>query len=258
MPLPSINADLWILSRTTLALLVFFRTAGFFLFLPLFGNADTPKQIRFYCTVIFAFFVVSVSWEMPISIPENLLRGALMLIAEFLIGFCMSAILFIFFSAMNMAGDIISRMAGLSLSAVLDPGTGDQIPVLSQFLFLLGVVVFLVAGGFETLLTGYIDSFQKIPPGSLFSAREMFQSILDILNLSTVLAVRVAAPVILAALSVFLVVGMIGRAVPQLNVMILSFNVNVFLALAVLASGLGFALRYFQDSIPLLWTYLFK
>lgn len=258
MPLPSINIDLWILSRTTFALLVFFRTAGFFLFLPLFGGMDSPKQIRFYCAVLLSFFVVSVFWDTPVAIPDNLLYGSLLLIAELITGFCMSVAVLIFFSCMNMAGDLVSRMAGLSLSTVLDPGTNDQVPTLSKFLFMLGLIVFLIAGGFEALLTGYLDSFQKIAPGSLFSAEDQFQSLLNVLNLSTVLAVRLAAPVILATLSVFLVVGMIGRAVPQLNVMILSFNINVFLALAVLASGLGFGLRIFQDSITLFLGSIFK
>ncbi len=254
---PTNEIDLWILPKLFLGLMIFFRTGGLLCLLPTPGLKELPRQIRVYGAAAISFFMTIVFWQTPVSLPDNIISGALMLASELLLGLFFSAVLLIFFSALTMAGDLISRLSGLSLATVFDPNWGDSIPVLSHFLLLLGIAIFLVTGGLEQFSVGFLDSFQTIPPGRVPSMLWESQLPVEILRISTVLAIRISVPVILAALTVFVTAGIVGRMVPQINVMLISFNGSTLLIFAVLAVTIGFGLRIFQEYIARLSQTIF-
>lgn len=247
--------------------LIFCRTLGLLALLPLPGLKDLPRQIRIYATVAISFFITVIYYSNADSIPKNILHGAFLMASELLLGLFFSAVLLIFFCCLNMAGDLISRISGLSLATVFDPAWGESIPVLSHFLLMLGIAVFLLTGGLEAAATGYMDSFRSIPPGQ--STAFLWNSgsgallspeglPMEILRTGTVLAVRISIPVILSALTVFITAGIIGRMVPQINVMLISFNGGTLLLFAVLTVCIGFGLRLFQENLNSLLKSLFQ
>lgn len=259
--------DVSFLPQLFFGLLIFCRTLGLLALLPLPGLKDLPRQIRIYVAVAISFFITIIYYSHAKGVPDSILHGAFLMASELLLGLFFSAVLLIFFCCLNMAGDLISRMSGLSLATVFDPAWGESIPVLSHFFLMLGIVVFLLTGGLEAAATGYLDSFQSIPPGQ--SAAFLWNNDsgallspeglpMEMLRLGTVLAVRISIPVILSALTVFITAGIIGRMVPQINVMLISFNGGTLLLFAVLAVSIGFGLRLFQESLNSLLKSLFQ
>ena len=157
----------------------------------------------------------------------------------------------------------MGRVGGFTLSDVFDPMTASNVPLLSQLLGLLSTAVFLIIGGHRLLLGGLLDTFRAIPPGGsaalllaapgggpgsglLASLVEMF---LLLITQSFQVAIRAAAPVLAAVLLATLLLGLISRTLPQLNIMVLGFGLNTMVTFGVLFLSLGSALLVFQDQV---------
>lgn len=252
------NSDFFILTRVFLFLLVFARVSGMFLFIPVIGGRELPKQIRFFGAIAFSLLIAVILWTTPLDLPENLLAASLAVAIEFLIGLTFSAAMYLFFSTLYMVGDYIGRLGGFSISTMFDPATGENVPTLSRFFFLAGVALFVSMGGMEAFLTGFIDSFQTLAPGQSAFSIHVVDMLVSLLKSSMILVVKIAAPVTVSTLTVFFVIGILGRAIPQLNVMSLAFGLNSMLVLAVLFLGLGFSIRCFTDSFDSLFQTIFS
>ncbi|MGB9688948.1 flagellar biosynthetic protein FliR, partial [Thermogutta sp.] len=119
----------------------------------------------------------------------------------------------------------------------------------SQLLFVVGMVVFLLTGGEKALLSGILESYAVLKPGVLFSLRDATALLLDCVTFSFVLAVRVAAPAMAALLTVTLVLGLISRTLPQLNLLMLGFGLNGMAALGTLLLSIGFIVMIFEQDL---------
>jgi len=217
--------------------------------MPILGGQNVPRSLRLIGAVVFSLFIVPVLWHHPLSSPENLLVCSILIIREFLTGLAMGTFLVIFFSGLSMAGDLIGRLSGISLSGTFDPVMGEEISVTSKFILLTGMVLFILSGGLSQFVMGFLDSFQQLPPGSLLPVDSLWNLFLMLLISSFNLAVRLSAPVVIATLSLFLVIGFLGRTFPQLNLMFSAFSCNTLLTLALLHLGIGLILVTFQNEI---------
>ena len=136
-------------------------------------------------------------------------------------------------------------------------------PLFSQLLGLLSTALFLIIGGHRMLLGGLLDTFSVIPPGgsvALFLGTgngvaapgwlaSLVETCLVLIAQSFHVAVRAAAPVVTAVLLATLVLGLISRTLPQLNVMVVGFGLNAMITFGVFFLSLGAALLVFQDQV---------
>ena len=242
------ESELALLTRFFLFLLVFSRVAGMLLYLPVIGGRGIPLTARLFTALALALVTMSSALPAGISLPENLPAATLLMARELVIGLFLSVALLVFFSALQMTGDFIGRLGGVSISALFDPATGENVPVLSRFLYMLGITVFLLSGGLEGFLTGFMDSFQKVPPGDLFfSATGAVDTLVGLASAAMSLVVRMSAPIIITSLSLYLTIGLMGRAVPQLNILSIGLSCNTILVIAILFLTLGTCIRFFQQ-----------
>lgn len=243
--------ELVLLSRLFLFLLIGARTAGMLFYLPIIGRG-VPPQFRLFITFALACAVFPLLSSTSGTLPDNILMGSLLLIREVGIGLFMSVALLIFLSVMQMAGDLLGRLAGISVSTLFDPASGENVPILSRFLDILGVTVFLLMGGLELFLAGFLDSFQMVPPGILtFSIAEIMDTLICLLQTSVNLLIQLTAPLLVTSLTLYLAIGIMGRAVPQLNIMSIGLSCNILLAFAMLFLCLGTMIRLFHTEMEM-------
>ena len=104
-------------------------------------------------------------WSVPLPYPGGLLVYAMIIAAELMIGLVLGLGITVMIGGMQTAGDLMSRVGGLTLADVLDPTTQASVPLFSQFLGLLSTAVFIIIGGHRMLMGGLLDTFKTIPPG---------------------------------------------------------------------------------------------
>ena len=217
--------------------LVVFRLAGMMLFAPLFGSARIPRRVRIVLLLVLSLGMVQ-GVRAPDHMPETTWGMALGIGGEMAFGLAMGMVMSFVFIAVQWAGEVIGQQIGFNLSEVLDPQFGAQSSLIGDLYFMFTLVVFLLVGGHHAMLRGVRASFDALPLLSLGMNQSVFQVLLDLFHAATVLAIQLAAPVLVTMLIVDLVLGLIGRTIPQMNVMSAALSLRAALGILVVWLGL--------------------
>jgi flagellar biosynthetic protein FliR len=245
------------LDKVVLFMLVFTRTSGLVMTAPVFGKNQIPTQVRVLLALALAVLVMPSQWDRAVQSPATLLNLLILVAGELIVGLCLGLGVDILFSGTQLAGQLIGRISGETMAEVYDPSVDDSLPILSQFLNMLALAVFVCIGGHRLVIAALLDTFQSIPPGGTGIPADMAGALTTLLAQSFSLGIRAVAPVMTALLLGSLVVGLIGRTLPQLNVMALGFGVNALVSYGALAMTLGATVWAFQSQIePALETLL--
>lgn len=227
--------------------LVFARLMGFIRFAPLFNRKEIPTMLKlsfvFIMTVILTMLlkppVPPVGNQLAYDIMMNIVFGAL-------VGWVAQCIL----TAIEAGGDMINMQMGLSAATVLDPTTQNQSSILGKFFSLVGLLIFISVGGVYWLFQAFIRGFEVFP---LYAHSFSLQAIVNmdyvIRITSNVLfmGMQIAAPVLLATLGQDIILGIISKTAPQVNVFQLSFLFKPVLGAAILIWILPMLLNVIND-----------
>lgn len=217
--------------------LVVFRLAGMALYAPLFGSARIPKRLRLMLVLVLAMaFTQGVA--PPVHLPETSWGLALGIGGEMIFGLAMGMVMSFVFVAVQWAGEIIGQQMGFNLGSVIDPEFGGQGSVMGDLYFMFALVIFLWIGGHRAMIKGVRASFDALPLMSLSVNHDLLKMLLDLFHAATILAVQLAAPVLVTFLIVDLVLGLIGRTIPQMNVMSAALSVRSGLGILIVLLGL--------------------
>jgi flagellar biosynthetic protein FliR len=156
---------------------------------------------------------------------------------------------YILFTGVSLAGELAGHVGGLQASQIFDPVTGDQVPLMSRAYQYLAITVFALIGGLNVLVTSLLDTFVTIPLGTIGFQPHVAYSLVVILSMSFNLAIRIAAPVLVATLISMFVMGLLGKTLPQLNLMSVGFGINSMLMFAIFGLTLGTGMWCFQEQI---------
>ncbi len=229
--------------------LVLTRVGTLVMTAPIFGSNEVPRQVRALLALLLSALVMPLYWNTPIETPGNIVNGLVILGSEALIGLALGLGVMIVFGGVQMAGQLIGQLAGMSLADVFSPGFGDRVPVISQFLFYVAMAVFVVIGGHRQVVGALLDTFESLPIGTGGVPTSIADTMVTLIAHSFELGVRAAAPVMAAVLMAIIVVGLIGRTVPQMNIMALGFSLYGMVALASLSVVIGSMAWIFQDQV---------
>jgi flagellar biosynthetic protein FliR len=220
--------------------LVFLRVVGFVVSWPIFGVSTVPVNVKVLLSVMLSiclFSSIQISSVTGLAISEEL---PFMAFREIAIGLFLGFLSRCFFFAVSVAGEIISMSMGLASAQIFNPALGAQSNIIEQLQVILATLVFLAIKGHHMLLTGLAKSFEIIPLGpmalkvaGLGVAASYGQDIL-------LMGLQIAAPVIVAILLTNMAMGIIGRAVPQINVLVTSIPVTITVGFAVMFLSLPF------------------
>ncbi|MFH1920333.1 MAG: flagellar biosynthetic protein FliR [Planctomycetota bacterium] len=242
--LAQINAEKFILFT-----LVLTRVSGLMITAPVYGTPEVPAQVRALLAVALAVLITPTQWHASVEDPGTTIHYLVFLGSELVIGMSLGLGIMILFSGIQVAGQMMGRIGGLMLADVFDPSSGTSIPMFSRLMLLVATAVFLTIGGHRIVMAGLLDTFQTIPPGSGAVPTSIANTFVLLLAQSFTLAVRAAAPVVTSLLLSTLVMGLISRTLPQLNILAVGFGMNSMLTFGALALSLGTAVWVFQEQI---------
>jgi len=243
--------------------LVLTRVSGLTMTAPIYGTKDVPAQVRALLAIALAMLIAPSQWGVDVVYPETMLNYMVFIGSELLVGLCLGLGISILFSGVHLAGMMIGRVSGMMLADVFDPTLEANVPTLSRMLFMVAMAIFVCLGGHRIVMGGLLDTFQTMPPGSMLpwdvsgpgaSSAGGFEGTIPgalvlMLTQSFYLGIRAAAPVVTALLLSTLVMGLISRTLPQLNILMVGFGMNAMLTFAVFWLTIGTAAMLFQAQV---------
>ncbi len=214
------------------ALLIFLRVFSFTFMVPLFGTFFLPNFIRVYLGFAIAISILYFSDVKPIEINSTLtfLKFAL---SEFIFGFTAGFFLRLLFDTVFIAGEVIAVNAGLGFLMMFLPQQ-PQTTVLAGFTTLIATTLFLSLGGAEAIYIGLAKSFESVPIGSFDIYSLNGEIFLSLFYKSFSMGVKVALPVLIAAVLTNVILAVINRFIPQINVFMVGLPLQITVGLIVL------------------------
>ncbi len=227
--------------------LVLTRISGLFMVAPFFGATSIPRRVRALLAASVALLITIL--HLPRSIPpiHNLVDLTVLMAKEAALGMILALALLICFLGIQLAGQLLSHLGGLSVGVLFDPTTNTSQPILSQLLYWVALSVFLTTGGHRQVMEALLDLFVAYPPGYVVLPENAVEGIVEIVGLSIETAWRAAAPVAVSLLLSMVILGLIGRTLPQLNVLAVGLGANAMLTLAGLFVMGGTIVWVFQQ-----------
>lgn len=240
--------ETFLVSRFMIFTLVLARTSGLVVTAPVFNSLGLPRQVRAYLAVAMALLVTPLYLQTSLPPVTDLGAYALLLANEAVAGLLLGLGVNILFSGILVAGQVVSQMSGLSLADVFNPGFEESNSVLSQFFYFVTLAVFVAMGGHRIMAGALLDTFAWAPPGQALFGESFVHVLVGMMSQSFALGIRTAAPLLIALLLSTLVLGLVSRTLPQINIIAVGFGLNSFLTLAMATFTIGAVAWTFQDA----------
>ncbi len=219
--------------------LVLGRVGALVMTAPIFGNRAIPLQGRALIALMISLLVTPLLARHSTVDMGNLPVFTKHLLSEALIGLLFGLGITILLSGIQMTGQLISQLSGTALAEVFDPSLEENVSVYSQFFYFLTLVMFVLLDGHRLTMDALLDSFAHLPPGEANLGSDYVEALTVLLGQSFMLGIRAAAPAMTALLLATLVLGLIGRTMPQINILAVGFGVNSLLSLGCLFTTIG-------------------
>lgn len=209
------------------------RIGAFVLSAPLFAARFVSLPVRIIITVCIAVWILQ-HVQMPPAQNLASLTSVTWVLRELGIGLAAGMVLQIYFTAAVMAGDRIANSAGLGLAAQVDPATGSQTPVIGQFFMLFLLAIFVAVDGHLVAIRLILESYTLIPPGPVGTENAFTQDGLAATGEMFRAAVQLMIPVVSVLIVLNIVIGVITRSSPQLNIFAFGFPLTMTVTLLLL------------------------
>ncbi|MCI6285147.1 flagellar biosynthetic protein FliR [Selenomonas sp.] len=226
-------------------LLMLTRCSGIFLIAPFFGSLNIPVQFRAAAAFLFAVVLFPVVDALGIvAAPSTMLAYGVAVLSELFIGWLIGFVAYVCFSAIHMAGKVMDMQVGFAVVNVMDPTSGQQIPLIGSFLYNLGIIVFLVTNGHHMIITALAESFRMVPILTMQPNLSLSMIMVNFVNGIFLTGMKVAMPVTFAILLVNVALGILARTMPQMNIFVVGIPMQLMIGVGVLAMLLPFYVMF--------------
>jgi len=227
--------------------LVLSRISALIMTAPVFGSRGAPVIVRAFLAITLSLLIAPMQSSEYVQDPGNLLNLMIMIGSEAVIGLTLGFGLQILFTGLQITGQVAGQMSGMSLADIFDPTFNANVPLFAQLMELVTLAVFIILGGHRQVMAALLDTFKSMPPGSAAFSESIVETLIGVTTQSFILGVRAAAPVMVAVLLSILILGLISRTLPQLNIMAVGFSLNSVIMMSALLISLGATVWIFQD-----------
>ncbi len=229
-------------------LLVLLRTASLFSFAPVFSSPFVPVQVKAAAVLGLSVGLTGLGLAPAVAVPPTAAGVAAMAGSEVVVGLLAGFVARLVFAAVQFGGQLVGFQMGLGIVSVMDPQFETQISVVSQLEFILALLLFLSVGGDRLLVEAFVSSLGTVPPGGWWDSPAVMEVLVRLSGEVFRLGVALAAPVIAALFAAHVILGVFARAVPQMNMLILGFPLQILVGFTVL----GLSLRHWGRAF--LWA----
>ena len=215
------------------------RVLAFVAAAPLWSTAGVPRRTRLLIGFAISIAITPTLPPLPVVEPASL-KGLAILVEQMLLGTAMGFAARIVFAALDLAGEFIGFQMGLGFATFYDPLNSSQTPVISEFLGLVSLLLFLSLNGHLMYVATLAQSFHVLPIGEAFPGQASWLNLAELGSKIFSLGLLISLPILVALMIVNLALAVLTRAAPQLNIFSLGFPLTLSAGFVALAIGLNY------------------
>jgi flagellar biosynthetic protein FliR len=227
---------------------VLFRVTALIVAAPIVGSRTVPMKIKLGLALALTLVIVPVVPKAPLVDPIS--AGALVItVNQILIGAAMGLALQFVFGMFVIGGQIIAYQMGLGFSQMVDPQSGLQVPVVSQFYIILLTLIFFALNGHLVLVEVLVDSFTSLPVATNGLTTDGMWSLVEWSAHMYSGAVQMALPAIGSILLINFTFGIVTRSAPQFNIFSIGFPVTMIMGFFIIMMTLTTILPHISKQL---------
>ena len=213
--------------------LILMRVSGFIFTNPLFGRSNLPNLAKAGMAMAFTVFVWG-SDGTAVTPPATIIELAVRLALELVVGATLSFVMYLFFAVVQVGGEAIDAQMGLNMAQVYDASSQMNMTLTASLLQVLLILTFFAANGHYTLLRILLSSGAVVPYGSAVVGEAVASGIAEVFLGCMVLAIQLALPILAAELLGEVAMGILMKAIPQINAFVINMELKVIIGLVLL------------------------
>jgi flagellar biosynthetic protein FliR len=232
--------------------LVVGRVGGLLVSAPFWGSRVVPVSVRVWIALLLSVSTYPLVRTTPIAGGITIVSVFFALAGEILLGLVLGWLAQLMFSGMRLAGQEIEIKTGLGLIQLVDPNEGGHSGLFSTLFELIAGLLFFAMNGHHLLMQALWSSYKVFPlAGDKFAPR-LLEGLVSSAGEIFTIALRVSAPVVIGLLLSDIILGLIGRAVPQMNVFMAAQPLQFGLAMLLLLLAMPAFVWFFMRHLPLM------
>ena len=238
-----------------LLLMIFMRISGCILFNPILGRKNMPTIFSIGLCLLLTFFTYPLVPEQALVInsPIVFIVSAL---RELLIGFIIGYIIQLFLSVFIVGGETMDMQIGFSMSKIYDPQSNISMPLSASILNAMFLLIFFSVNGHLTLIKIFTKLCIMVPYGTWAINTGTFGELGELFSLILIYAVKLSLPVLAAGIITEMAVGLIMRAVPQIDVFVINIQLKLIVGLAVILLMVPALSTFMERIISIMFDYI--
>lgn len=237
-------------------LLIFSRITAFIVVSPGFSFKSMPTVAKVMLAVAFTISVNGMNQQLVVV--ENLYVLFFYVIREVLLGLAMGFVTQLIFTGIEIAGQLIDFQVGFSMGSIFDPATGVHASNYGRLYYWLALSIFFFTDMHHVVIQGLLDSFQLVPIGMATMTGVSVDGIVHLFSEVFRIGLVLGAPMIVVALIADIVLGIISRSVPQINVLMLGMPLKILVSFFFMILLLPNAVQSITHVMPKMGDYLHK
>jgi flagellar biosynthetic protein FliR len=218
-------------------ILLFFRFGALFMAVPIFSHNSIPMEVK--AAMAFFFTIVFYSSMPPLSIPITVPSIVIAILSEMLFGLAIGTILQLAFNVITFAGGQISFMMGFSMASAIDPQSGISMPIISQFLSLIALMILFAIDMHHWMLLFIDESLKHIPLGGFLMNEDFFNYLIKATSNMFLVGFMIAFPITALSWLADVIFGMLMKTMPQFNLLVIGFPIKIMVSFAVIIATLS-------------------
>ncbi len=211
--------------------LILMRMSGFIAFNPIFGRSNMNNYVRAGIILVLSISVFSASSSVYVEVPKSTFEFMIKLILELGIGFVLGFLFRLFMMIVTYAGEIIDTQMGTSMAQTYDASSQVNMSITASLFNVLFVVLFFVQNGHYTLLRLMLTSGDVLSYGTVTFNENIASFMLVMFVEVLVLAMKLALPILAAELLGVIGMGILMKAIPQINAFVINMELKVIIGL---------------------------
>lgn len=234
----------YIFTHVDVFLMVFCRILCFVVLLPIVEETGLPNMAKVGLSLCLSIVVLCTLSPDSVSYEPTMLQFTFIIVKECIVGFILGFGVKIFFQVYLFVGSLLSIQGGLSMSTVLDPTSATQSTIIGRLYNLTFMVLFILANGYEWLIKALIESFTTIPIKEALFTPYIVQTFVAAISEYFVISFKLAMPILGIILLVDVGMGVLARAVPQMNMFVVGIPIKIIILFLLMLISLSFLPLY--------------
>ncbi len=233
--------------------LVFARVSALISVVPIFGSGVVPASVKAAFSLVLALILTPMVAPSTQPLPDDLAGYAALVAGEVAIGLVIGFAVFLVFIGVQMAGQMLDFQMGFGIMNIINPAMETQAPLVGFFQFVVAMLIFLAVQGHHRIIASLFESFGKVPVTTFSYHAALTGRMIEASGRLFYVGLQIAAPALATLLLTSFVLAIVGRFIPQINLLIVGFPIRTAVGVTMLILTLQVMVMVMRNSFQTMW-----